>query len=140
MILNVQYLRAIAALFVVYFHARITLRYSLGSDSPGSVFGGVGVDIFFVISGFIMWQIGAAKLLPAAEFLKKRLTRIVPMYWIVTFCMFPMPAISGTIAEGNVIDFKQLIASLLFVPWPSQTFAPVYPPGWTLNYEMFFYF
>jgi exopolysaccharide production protein ExoZ len=143
MILYVQYLRAVAALFVVYFHARITPRYALGLSDPGAVFGGAGVDIFFVISGFIMWQIGAAKLLPAADFLKKRLTRIVPMYWIATLCMFPMPAISGTIAGGNVIDFKQLVASLLFVPWPSHAlqngFAPVYGPGWTLNYEMFFY-
>jgi exopolysaccharide production protein ExoZ len=143
MILSVQYLRAVAALFVVYFHAGITPRYALGYENPAAVFGGVGVDIFFVISGFIMWQIGAAKLLPAKDFLKRRLTRIVPMYWIVTLCMFPMPAISGTIAAGNVIDFKQLIASLLFVPWPSHVipneFTPVYRPGWTLNYEMFFY-
>jgi exopolysaccharide production protein ExoZ len=143
MILYVQYLRAAAALFVVYFHARITPRYALGISDPGAVFGGVGVDIFFVISGFIMWQIGAAKLLPATDFLKKRLTRIVPMYWIATFCMFPMPLISGTISDGNTIDFKQLTASLLFVPWPSHAlqsgFAPVYGPGWTLNYEMFFY-
>lgn len=143
MIVYVQYLRAVAALFIVYFHAKITPRHALGLDNPDAVFGAVGVDIFFVISGFIMWQIGAAKLVPATDFLERRLTRIVPMYWIATFCMFPMPAISRTIAVGNVIDFKQLIASLLFVPWPSRVFAnefaPVYRPGWTLNYEMFFY-
>jgi exopolysaccharide production protein ExoZ len=143
MIFSVQYLRAVAALFVVYFHARLIERYAFGFHDPAAVFGGAGVDIFFVISGFVMWQIGGAKLLPATNFLKRRLTRIVPMYWIVTLCMFPMPAISRAIAGGNVIDFKQLIASLLFVPWPSHVspgkFTPVYLAGWTLNYEMFFY-
>jgi exopolysaccharide production protein ExoZ len=143
MILSVQYLRAIAALFVVFFHTRITPKFASGLEGATAEFGGVGVDIFFVISGFIMWQISVSKHLSPLQFFKKRLTRIVPMYWIATLCMFPMPAISRTIAAGNPIDVKQLIASLLFVPWPSSVFPgqfdAVYRPGWTLNYEMFFY-
>src|ERR1700733_5403947 len=143
MIFSVQYLRGFAALFVVYFHAVTAPRFAAGIENAGFEFGVFGVDIFFVISGFIMWQITATKEQTASEFLTRRLCRVVPMYWIATLCMFPMPMISKTIAGGNLMDLRQFIASLLFIPWPSPAFPeqiePVYRPGWTLNYEMFFY-
>jgi exopolysaccharide production protein ExoZ len=54
-----------------------------------------------------------------------------------------MPFISHTVAGGGIVDIRQLIASVLFLPYPYPAdpahYYPVYVPGWTINYEMFFY-
>ena len=142
MLYSIQYLRAIAASLVALFHISLHLMsvYALPAFEKGQV----GVDIFFVISGFLMWQTTAKPVPPsAAEFFNLRLTRIAPLYWIATLLMFVMPAISGTIAGGTTADPWHLAASLLFVayPYPADPTAwfPIYVPGWTINYEMFFY-
>jgi exopolysaccharide production protein ExoZ len=134
--ISLQYLRAVAALMVVYFH----MHWGIKSICD---LGALGVDIFFVISGFIVWHTTTNRSTTPLEFIKRRLARIVPLYWIATITMFVMPAISGTIAAGTRIDFPHLLSSLFFVPWPypagPENFYPVYVPGWTINYEMFFY-
>lgn len=91
-----------------------------------------GVDLFFVISGFVMVQSTMNRSVAPMQFMAQRALRIVPMYWIATFAL--MPQIEGEWA------FK--IKSLLFVPAVhphSNLVQPVLDPGWTLNYEMFFY-
>jgi exopolysaccharide production protein ExoZ len=142
MLYSIQYLRAIAASLVALFHTSLHLTsvYSLPAFEKGQV----GVDIFFVISGFLMWQTTAKPVPPTpAEFFNLRVTRIAPLYWIVTLLMFVMPAISGTIAGATTADPWHLIASLTFVayPYPADPsgWCPVYVPGWTINYEIFFY-
>ncbi len=142
MLYSIQYLRAIAATMVAAYHASLDLP--AGSALHGLLKGQAGVDIFFVISGFLMWQTTARPVPPSpSEFMRKRLRRIVPLYWIVTLAMFAMPAISGTIAGSTVYDPMHLVASLLFIPYPypadPSAWFPVYVPGWTINYEMFFY-
>jgi exopolysaccharide production protein ExoZ len=118
-LLSIQYLRAIAALAVVLFHAQ-----------SGIIIGQAGVDVFFVISGFVMWTVTAKPVGPG-EFLMHRLVRIVPLYWIATVLM----------AAHQQASFSDTIRSLLF--WPYQnTIGEVWPvlvQGWTLNFEMFFY-
>jgi exopolysaccharide production protein ExoZ len=134
--ISLQYLRAVAALMVVYFHMHWGANYVYE-------LGALGVDIFFVISGFIMWHTTAGRSISPLDFLKRRLLRVIPLYWIATITMFVMPAVSGTIAGGTKSDFPHLLSSLLFVPWPSpvspKEYLPVYVPGWSINYEMFFY-
>jgi exopolysaccharide production protein ExoZ len=87
-------------------------------------FGPSGVDIFFVISGFIMWVTTWEKPVTPGRFMALRIVRVVPMYWLATIGMALMVGWSGT------------IKSLLFVPYDP---SPVLYQGWTLNYEMFFY-
>lgn len=130
---GIQYLRALAALAVVFFHAGERSGHALA-------IGAAGVDVFFVISGFIMWVIVARRPVSPGRFLAERLRRIVPVYWLAT----------GVIAAGAllglfpnlVLTARHLLASLFFVPSRSPSSGEVWPvlvQGWTLNYELFFY-
>lgn len=142
MLYSIQYLRAAAAILVVIYHATVALNLQ-DASIPTFELGRLGVDIFFVISGFIMWQTTAAGQMKPPRFLYKRLARIVPLYWLVTLTMFAMPSISGTIAGATQQHVDHLIASLFFIPYPYPAepahFLPVYVPGWSVNYEMLFY-
>src|SRR4029077_17035692 len=82
----VQYLRGIAAMMVVWHHAlgQIALSRLLTELPP---FGGYGVDLFFVISGFIMVVTTWDKPIGPLEFMRHRIRRIVPLYWLVTLLM-----------------------------------------------------
>jgi exopolysaccharide production protein ExoZ len=120
MIRPIQYLRGIAALLVVWFHAMGTFGHLY------EVFGNVGVDIFFVISGFIMIVTTWQKDISPGRFLALRIVRVVPLYWIATLCM-------ALLAGASALD---TLRSVAFVPY---SINPVLYPGWTLNFEMFFY-
>ena len=107
--------------------------------------GNAGVDIFFVISGFIMWNITQESRSSPALFLRNRLIRIVPVYWLVTTVL-----VAGALGIPDLfptlkIDIPYAICSYLFVPMRSPgspengPILPVLAQGWTLNYEMFFY-
>lgn len=130
---GIQYLRGFAALAVVIFHA---------AERAGHHFaiGAAGVDVFFVISGFIMWVIADGRTLTPAKFMADRLKRIAPPYWIVTFIM-----VAGGLAglfPNLVLSWQHVMGSLLFIPYRSPSDGQVWPvlvQGWTLNYEMFFY-
>ncbi len=128
---NVQALRAFAAVLVVTFHT--------GYIWPtGFAVGSFGVDIFFVISGYIMARICDGN---ASYFLRRRLIRIVPPYWALTLLVFALawklPRLTGTTRTTP----RELAESLLFIPFVKETgiFRPVLFVGWSLNYEMFFY-
>jgi exopolysaccharide production protein ExoZ len=138
-LLSIQYLRAIAALMVVMHHARQPRRWLFDplDAYPSFAF---GVDIFFVISGFVMYA-AARNELPL-EFLRRRVVRIVPLYWAATaalllisngFNLFALP----------LNELAHFAKSLLFIPHfslshPEQIW-PYLIPGWALNYQMFFY-
>src|SRR6266536_1362084 len=77
---NLHLLRVIAALGVVYFHTTSTAGLRLDWDV-----GSRGVDVFFVISGFIIAHIGTSK---PEHFFRRRLIRVVPFYWAATLLVF----------------------------------------------------
>jgi exopolysaccharide production protein ExoZ len=133
-VLSLQYLRAVAALAVVIFHIGERFGYQIH-------FGTIGVDIFFVISGFIMWLVTRNREATASVFLKKRIVRIVPLYWILTLCLFFCEIIRPNLFPLDHPETDHLIKSLLFIPHisPSGNELPVIGQGWTLCYEMFFY-
>jgi exopolysaccharide production protein ExoZ len=141
---SLQLLRGVAAFGVVLYHATL-LAYETFNDTTVPVvnIGQAGVDLFFVISGFIMYYISAKKPRRPLDFYKARIQRIVPLYWITTFAMFVMPLVSKTIGWSSNLDPVHLITSLFFIGGhytPAlDTKLPVLRPGWTLNYEMFFY-
>ncbi len=141
---TIQGLRALAALLVVFQHALLTIIGS--AAAPGSPFYGIvvstgdnGVFLFFAISGFIMMYTSRGKFgKPGAprRFIAKRLLRIVPLYWL---CM-GIYALKLA-AQQNAPALPDLVKSFAFIPYQNAEgfFHPVYPLGWTLNYEMLFY-
>lgn len=148
-LLLVQILRAAAALSVAMLHAQhdaATLAARLGQGfMPIHAFPWeAGVDVFFVISGFIMVQ-ASARLFEAPNgprlFLTRRIARIVPIYWAVTTLYLAAVLASPTILNTGFLGWWPVVASYLFIPVarPDGLVQPVYGLGWTLNYEMFFY-
>jgi peptidoglycan/LPS O-acetylase OafA/YrhL len=132
---NIQALRAFAALSVVIFHTNYTFPHMLP-------FGSFGVDVFFVISGYIMARILATQgESGGAFFFRRRVIRIVPPYWFFTillfFAAFVAPRTMGSTRASGV----DLAKSLLFLPFYKQPglIQPLLFVGWSLNYEMFFY-
>lgn len=143
---NVQFLRFVAALSVLTGHVQHEAgEHDFGAFTPFEpVFWGIGVDIFFIISGFIMYFMTAARFGErgmAAGFLRRRIIRVVPLYWLFTTLMLiAMLAVPHAIAH-NDLDAARAITSYAFIPWPRADGAlrPVLSLGWTLNYEIFFY-
>ncbi len=143
-IISIQVLRALAAMAVAVSHFQFDLQrtFGLGAALPRLGYGNAGVDLFFVISGFVM--VYASEPLfgrrdgPAAFFVR-RLIRIVPIYWLVT-TLYVALAFS---LPGHKITYsaQHIIASYVFIPWPRTdgVMQPVVGQGWTLNYEMLFY-
>lgn len=141
-VVSIQYLRAIAALMVVAYHA-----FSRVSDGlPDYVasyaqLGHGGVDLFFVISGFVIWTVGGHTRSTPAQFISKRAIRVVPMYWVATGLTIVAALLLGQ--HWIKLPPAHILQSLLFLPhWSpsfSGTFWPVLVPGWTLIFELFFY-
>lgn len=130
---NLHLLRAFAALGVVYYHitsdAGLNLTPNIGAH---------GVDVFFVISGFIISYIAAES---PRHFLTRRLIRIVPFYWAATLFVFAVALIFPSVLRSTQADVTQLICSMLFIP-RETSYAGTVPTlvlGWSLNYEMYFY-
>src|SRR6185295_2076908 len=118
----------------------------LGSHNPLPDFsaGAAGVDLFFVISGFIMVYASDelfARARAPSFFLTRRLARIVPLYWAATAAALVCLVVFRYANALDQLTWQTLVASLLFVPWPRPDgmMLPVHMLGWTLNYEMFFY-
>ncbi|CDU12805.1 putative Acyltransferase 3 [Vibrio coralliirubri] len=148
-VIPIQMLRGIAAWLVVYHHYN---QAFFSWDMSGSIFGSqvgdffryygkLGVDIFFVISGFIIY-LSATKDYDVKKFVKNRVSRVVPVYWFYTFILvfigFVIPE-----AVNSEWTISSLIRSLLFIyhdnPSPNLSYVPYLTVGWTLNFEMVFY-
>jgi peptidoglycan/LPS O-acetylase OafA/YrhL len=138
---SLQYLRAVAALLVVWQHAVFKMPSFLPVASLHT--GAIGVALFFVISGFVMQMITYGGRVSPLEFFKRRIVRVVPMYWLMTIMFSLILFITGSYDLIGDDFFIRLIKSLLFIPHVSPIqndhIWPILIPGWTLNYEMFFY-
>src|SRR5665213_2734258 len=144
--LTIQALRAIAALLVVLLHAFETWGERVDPAAPGVNWenGAAGVDIFFIISGFVM-VISSRRLMAQAGgwliFLRHRVVRIVPLYWLLTTLKVLAVAVLGGVVLRTSLDFGFVAGSYLFLPVTDSAghFRPVLPVGWTLTYEFLFY-
>lgn len=150
-IASVQYLRAAAALMVVFGHAqhdaavwsgKLGLAFAKSDLLPWNA----GVDLFFVISGLIMvyasrdlfGRLGAPTL-----FIKRRLIRIVPLYWILASAYVVAMALQNVRTGKAWPEPLAMLAAYVFLPvdtYGNGAIQPFFTLGWTLNYEMFFYF
>lgn len=144
--LTIQALRAIAALMVVVFHALELWGDRIDPSAPGVDWanGAAGVDIFFVISGFVM--IMASRHLIGqpngwTDFLRHRIARIVPLYWLLTTAKLAAVMILPALAIRTSLDPGFIAGSYLFMPVIDHAgnFRPLIPMGWTLTYEFLFY-
>jgi peptidoglycan/LPS O-acetylase OafA/YrhL len=132
---NIQVLRAFAATVVVIFHTGFAFPYL-------RPFGSFGVDVFFVISGYIMARI----LDPASSsssdfFFRRRVLRIVPPYWFFTILLYLAALRVPQLMGSTRANFADLLKSLFFIPFTKDSglIQPLLFIGWSLNYEMFFY-
>lgn len=123
---SIQSLRGLAALFVLCQHVRFLN------------FGAFGVDIFFCISGFmIMFSTQKS----TKYFFRKRLIRILPLYYLMTLGTYGLLALFPSMFQQTRLHFSYLIKSLLFLPFDigGGVIQPLMRIGWTVNCEMFFY-
>lgn len=124
------------------FHARNFLNYDSERQWGDFLFnhGHIGVPIFFIISGFIMVYTtnidSRDSIANVKDFLIKRIIRVVPLYYLFTFGWIVITH-TASLYLLNIDGFSKLIHALLFLPTGDT--PPLYV-GWTLNYEMFFYF
>lgn len=123
---SIQALRGIAALFVVLEHVRFLSC------------GAFGVDIFFCISGFmIMYSTHES----SEFFLRKRMIRILPLYYLMTLGTFLLLLLFPGMFQQSKADPSFLAKSLLFIPFDigEGAIQPLMRIGWTVNCEVFFY-
>lgn len=139
----IQAFRGLAALLVVLFHATqiSEAQFNYLFLNNFFIFGDSGVDLFFVLSGFIIFYIHRSDINVKTKFksfILKRFVRIYPIYWLLTilalFSYFFVPALwdkTYTLTLGGIIK------SIFLIP---QEQYPVVGVGWTLSYELLFYF
>ncbi len=137
-LISIQVLRGIASLIVFYHHLSGNFSKTCHITSPHAYFsyGFFGVDIFFVLSGFIIYK-SSQKLIGQPHKLKayfgKRFKRVFPIYWLITL---PLLLTSFLIAKSNyVFSFKNILATLMLLP----NHDAINAVSWTLSYELFFY-
>ena len=119
---SLQVLRFFAATLVVICHA---------TDNAFAL-GAIGVDVFFVVSGFIITRVATTK--TPAEFIRDRLFRIYPIYWI---CAIPSALLA--IHFGATSASRTLTSITLWPVFGGAFLQPYLVLGWTLSFEMLFY-
>jgi peptidoglycan/LPS O-acetylase OafA/YrhL len=139
MLINIQFLRFAAALLVVLYHASSHVR-ATGVEqgmlfAAGEAVGFAGVDIFFVISGFIMFYTTTEErgTRSSIQFMKRRLARIYSGYWPFFFTAMAV----FYWARPEHFANADLLRS--FALWPQPLPYVLLDVSWTLTYEMYFY-
>lgn len=136
MINSIQYLRGLAAVLVVYYHATIKSVQNNLPEAEVFSFGQAGVDLFFIISGFIICFSTDKHKFTALRFLKSRVLRIIPLYWFFTLLALVVFLVVPDLVNssgGETVVWK----SFLLVPTEDKYLVR---NGWTLSYEFYFYF
>jgi len=149
---SIQGLRGIAALLVLLFHmASFQRQMARGNTDDIALVSGIwdngwaGVDLFFVISGFIMVYVtrdSGRHFKDIGHFLVSRVTRIYPLWWVCAGIMtlyfwvtYGMPAAPDRVADSHEA-MSYAAKSFMLIP---QQAEPILGLGWTLIHEMFFY-
>jgi peptidoglycan/LPS O-acetylase OafA/YrhL len=134
-ILELDALRGIAALAVFLYHSSILYKDSIYFSIFR--FGLTGVDLFFIISGFVIFS--SIKQKTRIQFVTSRFIRLFPTYWIAVTCTFTLIIIKyydkGIL---HLTPINQYLANLTMV----QEFFNIENldgPYWTLYIELFFY-
>ena len=136
-IFSIQILRGLAALLVVVHH----ICYDRSLSYGGTTFekGSIGVDIFFAISGAVMFMTAPA--LAPSDFVRRRVIRIVPLYWLFTSLKLIVLAAGHAGARKIPLTTGYILSTFLFIPAfdGDGLVYPVIIAGWTLSFEVYFY-
>jgi len=136
---NIQALRGLAALLVLYAHIRL-LVHLCNPSIPTAQGGGIGVDLFFVISGFVISLTASKRHHTAGDFLLARCARIVPLYLAANLVHLITHLTSPVLIQSHP-SFDSVWNGLFFLPifdMGAYTHPPIFV-GWTLSFEMWFY-
>lgn len=151
---SIQILRALAAILVVIAHTSTAVNYSLFKDSGLHFhdFLGSGVDLFFVISGFVMYYVvhnQPRNPAYAVRFFAHRVVRVMPMYWMYSFLFLIFLALRNTLLGSSAlvsgssyeINLLYVTKSFLLIPTVDSNgnIYPILNVGWTLFFEVCFY-
>jgi peptidoglycan/LPS O-acetylase OafA/YrhL len=139
---NLQALRGIAVLLVLWRHVLLFgEKYARGEMVlPDALkIGDAGVDLFFVISGFVMTLVSRGRFQlrgEIASFLYKRFVRVYPLYWIYSLAILAIYLRWPHLVNSSQDHHVDLLASFLLLP---QDILPLLGQGWTLEHEIYFY-
>ncbi|MGX5107733.1 acyltransferase family protein [Enterobacter cloacae] len=145
MIKSIQILRGLAAWAVVFHHiSQLMFEFSTSSEWMHNLAlkAGHGVDIFFVISGFIIYRSISQKYVSPLSFSINRIARIVPAYWFYTILVVLIANTYPGVMSFTETGFDYVLKGLIFIPVVNQQtgwYIPALTVGWTLNFEMLFY-
>lgn len=135
MVYSVQYLRGFAALLVVMSHVFTKTTQLSGYKGEWFSIGPAGVDLFFIISGFIMCKATERKIISPATFMLARVKRIIPLYWFLS-----LMALAIFLIRPDLVNSSGGATTVLH----SFTLFPIgekllIQNGWTLSFEFLFY-
>lgn len=146
-IMSLQVLRGFAAILVLLFHGSAMIEKMLGYSYATNALriGSSGVDIFFVLSGFIIYYTSTIKEITPKEFFMRRFVRIFPIYWVALifvcgtflFEYFIVESQNSTVVktiQDGGLDL--LFRSIFLIPIQSR---PLISVAWSLSYEIVFY-
>jgi peptidoglycan/LPS O-acetylase OafA/YrhL len=137
MILTIQYLRGIAALLVLLHHVAWKNEQH-GENLLGWLrIGEVGVDIFFVVSGFVMCHATRDSSVRLGAFVRHRIIRVIPLYWVMSSIALLVFLVKPGLVNSSGGE-TGVVASFLLLPLPEGGKYLV-QVGWTLAYEVYFY-
>jgi exopolysaccharide production protein ExoZ len=134
---TLQVARGVAANLVVLSHLFVVEgKYTGGGVLPlFTLYGMAGVDLFFVLSGFIMVAVAGRGIGPL-QFLWRRAARIYPTYWLVSLVVFAVATVEPAMVNSSIVGPISIWRSFLLVPAPT---LPLLAVGWTLIHEVYFY-
>ncbi|MDK7596307.1 acyltransferase [Serratia ureilytica] len=134
-IIPIQWLRAVAVTLVVCWHVMVKAHVLNITTSDYFYIGNSGVDLFFVISGFIM-AYTAQRNANGVEFILRRIIRILPLYWLISIFALLVYLYNPSMVNSNS-PHTTLINSFTLIP--IENYAMLVDVGWTLRYEFIFY-
>ncbi len=148
-IVGIQLLRWFAASLVVWVHSehelvKVAARHHQALRFSRLVEFGAGVDIFFVISGFLIFFVSRdlfGRREAGRDFLLRRVVRVVPLYWLATAAMLVATFVVPSLLNHGAARPIEAATSFLMVAWPDPAGGvfPLLASGWTLNLEFYFY-
>ena len=123
-----QVIRLFAASMIILYHTGL-----IGGR------GYFGVQVFFVLSGFLAYY-STRKGVSAGRYLLRRCIRLIPLYWICTFLTFLLLTVRPGLSNMSDADPLHLLKSLLFIPYKGDAgyTLPILAVGWTMQYAMAF--
>ena len=137
----IQVLRGVASLLVVLYHTSANVIDKFNIDFCGNIFyfGSAGVDVFFVLSGFIITY-SSFKLLNnrsnIGRFLYKRAVRIFPIYWIIIGLFLLMQLVFPAYYRTHYqLEIGNILATWLLLPGHVM----INGVSWSMSYELYFY-